>query len=178
MKVGTEGSDGGAPKLKISLKPPSSSSAGVSVDNEALRRQQDLVRAGSSKTPLSASNPVGNPNNVSNPTKVESQSTPSVSAASPAPQTSTVKVEPKRVSSPMPGSVTVASQPGTLGHSSTPIPSNVVTMPPPKMPTPQPYSRPAIPPATSALDSKFRKPGKGKLLFEVTLASLTNIRTQ
>ncbi|KAL9110060.1 MAG: hypothetical protein Q9227_005399 [Pyrenula ochraceoflavens] len=178
VKDGAEGTDSGAPKLKISFKPHASTSTGVSVDNEALRRQQDLVKAGTSKKPFTSSSSSNTPNGVPNLTRMESQSTPSISTASSAP-VSTVKVEPKAGPSPLPASASMATQPRPSPQPPTQVPAlNNVTMPPPKMPTPQPYSRPIPPPPTSAIDSKFRKQGKGlndALISNVRVSTHPNI---
>ena len=183
-------------KLKIKMPGQTAGSddsrSGMAVDSDALRRQQEVVRAGSNgqglPRPSSSSNQTGprNPFGGSTPSctpipalsSIVQERTRSASAASPVLSASGVKSESRSGQSPsaVPNDASKSNQvqssasPQTATAPSMPPPANMTPRPPSNSPRPQSDPTPAYTPyipapaATSAVDSRFRQAGKGKLL--------------
>lgn len=165
-------------KLRLSARSPETnpkitlrfggqkSGTGVSVDSEALKRQQDLVKAGVNgqgainvngipRAGLISSGP-GLPNSVSH------ESTRSASAERPTHASNGIKNEVPLRQSP----ALSAIQPSRdLSESVQNLHSSLSNMPPPSSVTPRPPSNsphpPTAPPPPS-VDSRLRQPGKGE----------------
>ena len=177
----------------------SAGSAGVSVDSESLKRQQDLVKAGtngqgaatSEGTPrLGALNPFGgSPSSLGLPNipsvhAASQDSTRSASAERPTSSTNGVKNELPPRQSPALGAVQLNRE---LSGSSEPAPNPVVSsMPPPSSVTPRLASHSPHPPAAgnnshgwnaqpsaTPFDSRWRPAGKGERCELLIRARLT-----
>lgn len=202
-------------KLRISARSPETNpkitlrfggqkaggSAGVSVDSEALKRQQDLVKAGangqgaavSDGTPRSgALNPFGGSSSGAGLTKIPSlntasqESTRSASAERPTSSTNGVKNELPPGQSPALGAVQLnreLSKSSEATHSPNPA---VSSMPPPSSVTPRIASNSPHPPtaannlhgwsaqpSTTSFDSRWRQAGKGEHSEPLIWARLT-----
>lgn len=189
----------GGQKSSPALTP--SNSARVTVDNEALQRQKDLVKAGANGQGTSTAddvpprpgsrNPFGASQSGSGSTPVPTLAHPSLdmnrsgSAASPSPSAIGVKSEVQLGQSPALGAVQVrrssngsneAIQSPHLAASTMPPPSSLTPHLPSGSPHPQTQSHAnytAHHATTNAFDSKWRQPGKGGLLtFSLTYEAL------
>ena len=175
-----------APKITLRVgnkeaEDTASSVTGVTVDAEALKRQQDLVKAGTNghiaepNTGAKERPPSRNPSDGSRSDSVPTlngltQDRTSASAGSPLPPANGVKREASLVKSPtLPA--TIIKQDSTASNGvppvSQPLPN---TMPPPSgvlprlpggTPLPQATHVPHINHMTNPLDSRWRQPGKG-----------------
>ncbi|KAI9880143.1 MAG: hypothetical protein M1830_005172 [Pleopsidium flavum] len=180
----------GGQKSSPALTP--NTSAGLTVDNEALQRQKDLVKAGANGQGTSTAevassragsrNPFGAIQSGSASTPVPSLGHPSLdinrssSAASPSPSAIGVKSEVQLGQSPALGAVQArrssngsneAPQTPHLAASAMPPPPSVTPHPPSGSPHPQGQSHTSYTAhhaTTNAFDSRWRQPGKGWLL--------------
>lgn len=195
--------DGGSTRLKIN--PPTSTKiklkmsgqgsaaagletgqSGMAVDNDALQRQQEVVRAGSNGQglPKSASSQTGTKNPFGGSTQsttpipalasATQERTRSASAASPALSASGVKAEGPSGQSPSITAFDASKDIVVAPASSSPQTASAPTLQAPASATPQPAGETPRPPsgqnnvahpapavATSALDSRFRQTRKG-----------------
>lgn len=178
--------------------------AGVTVDNAALQRQKDLVKAGAngqatpaadgvpsrsgSKNPQAAPLSASGSNAIPNPGLSTTDPIRGGSAASPSPSAVGVKSEVQPGQSPAlaavqerrpsNGSNEVSKSPN-LAASAMPPPSNATSNLPsgsPHPPTHSSTSSSTHQSTVSAWDSKWRQPGKGRLLsFSFSCGSLTSL---
>lgn len=155
---------------KITLRFGQKAGAGVSVDSEALKRQQDLVKAGVNgqgtinvngipHAGLTSLGP-GLPNSVSH------ESARSASAERPTQISNGIKNEVPLRQSP---SLSAIQPSRDLGES-VQNPHSLSNMPPPSIVTPRPPSNsphPSTAPPPPSVDSRLRQPGKGekKIIF-------------
>ena len=179
------------PKIKLHFggsKPQASSAnatTGVAVDDEALKRQQDLVKAGANGQGAATdgrsarpgpSNPFGGSHSASGSTPIPTlgQMSRSASAASPPATVNGVKSEIQAGQSPALGAVELRR--GSSGSNEvmlSPHPATLSMPPPssvtPRLPSGSPHpqmnavtshvSQPHVP--NNAFDSRWRQPGKG-----------------
>lgn len=176
------------------------SSAGVSIDNEALKRQQDMVKAGangqganSSASRLGARNHFGRSSSGSGSTLIPSMHTTSqdrprsASAEQHVGASNGVKSEMPSGQSPALGTVQLnreVNRSSESGHS--PLPGTSV-MPPPSSVAPRLSSHSPHPQAaansyswnsqssTTSFDSRWRQPGKGKKKGTNYIKEMTNV---
>lgn len=162
-----------------------SASAGITVDNEALERQKHLVRTGANgqaatiADAISSRTPIGQSATGSvQPSQDKNQD----AAMSRSPSTNGVKIERQLGQSPALGAVQLRRlSDGSDGPAQSPRPA-ASAMPPPSSNTPRLPSGSPLPqsqthtnhaaqhPTTNVFDSKWRQPGKGRL---VTFRPLT-----
>ncbi|KAL9029783.1 MAG: hypothetical protein Q9196_002025 [Gyalolechia fulgens] len=173
--------------LKFGSSKPSGT-AGVSVDNEALKRQQDLVNAGmNGQASIRASprNPPGGPPNVTTANGVPSlqASQDKRSGSRDKPAINGVKTETSMGQSPAPGTVVVSADRGT-SLDARPSPSPAMMPPPPAMLTPRLPSGSPHPQSHSAnhygstgyssatqFDSTRRQSGKEALITNLSIST-------
>lgn len=177
------------PKLKLRFGgQKSGGSIGVTIDNEALKRQQDMVKAGANgqgpatnnaTTRLGPRNPFGRSQSGSGSTQIPSlhttsqERTRSASVEQPVGTSNGVKSEVPSGQSPALGTVQLnrdINRSSESGHSPHPA---ISTMPPPSSVTPRLSSHSPHPQATAnnhnwnvqsaatSFDSRWRQPGKG-----------------
>ncbi|KAL8722007.1 MAG: hypothetical protein Q9225_001443 [Loekoesia sp. 1 TL-2023] len=168
---------------KITLKfgaPKPSGAAGVSVDNEALKRQQDLVNAGmngqasiraSPRNPVGGSQPAPTANGISNLQRTSKERTRSGSAEKPI--INGLKTEASMGQSPAPGAIPLrADSSGSLDARQSPNPAmmpppaaNLTSRLPSGSPYPQSYSTNHYSSSgyssTAPFESSRRQSGKG-----------------
>lgn len=170
-------------KLRMGQRAPQEESTGIRVDNEALQRQKDLVKAGTNGTVIATNGTSPRKNPFSSSTSGMASTTipvlnqdrgRSTSAASPPGSADGVKNEAQRGS---PSLSTVQVRHGSnASNDATQSPLLAATnMPPPSSVTPRPPSASPHPQATpltghashnnhqpsNPLESRWRQPGKG-----------------
>ena len=174
--------------LRIGQKSSHENANGVAVDSEALKRQQDLVNAGTSGKTTNVNGDVSKPL-IKKPLAIAPQvPTPNQpaqdrrSGSAPRPESSNgVKNETQQTQSP----ATMLRHGSTASNEATQSPHlAAINMPPPSSltprlpsgsPHPQAYHAPNHTHAANPLDSRWRQPGKGKFSFPE--ASLTDLLT-
>lgn len=180
------------PKLKLHFgaskpqAPIANATAGVAVDDEALKRQQDLVKAGANGHGAAGDgassrpgprNPFGGSHSGSNSTPIPTlgQISRSASAASPPVTVNGVKSEVQAGQSPALGAVELRRNSSASNEAAQSPHPTTLSMPPPSSVTPRLPSGSPHPPTNMitthappphvppiAFDSRWRQPGKGK----------------
>ena len=180
------------PKLKLhfggskSQATTANATTGVAVDDEALKRQQDLVKAGTNGLGVTVDgassrpgprNPFGGSHSGSGSTPIPTlaQMSRSASAASPPATVNGVKSEVQAGQSPALGAVELRRNSSASNEAAQSPHPTTLSMPPPSGVTPRLPSGSPHPPAhaitnhappshvsTTAFDSRWRQPGKGQ----------------